>query len=426
MATARSRPDRTAPLLASHDILERLRRDPRSPWLLPLALAGYVVLVTSSWEFPAWWGVPYPPVFLAATALVTLAWRRFRDALRPIELTVLVVAVSALMTDVTSAFTQPIRDIELYLKAGERFLAGQPVYLTTLVTTRPEDLSNYPFLYPPVTLPLFGALSLLPLPLAVGAWVGASVAAAVTALRLLGLPWRWTLAALAWPPFFQGLFVGNVAIPMFLLFVLAPRFGAGLVVPPLFKAYAAITTLWLVRERRWLDLAGGAALVGLAVLGSLLVVEPRLWLDWLRGLELYRASQAHLPALYGLGLGQYVPLVVVPLAALVFVVAAVVGPSPTERLARLGVATVVGSPSLFSHGFTLALPAILGLRTSWLWLALGITSAAPGLAWWVVPVVVLASWALPALRSEATRPWPQWEAGTRARPTVLEEASRAG
>ena len=44
------------------------------------------------------------------------------------------------------------------------------------------------------TLPIFGLLSALPLPIASAFWVAGSVAAVVLSLRLLGLQWRYLAA----------------------------------------------------------------------------------------------------------------------------------------------------------------------------------------------------------------------------------------
>ena len=44
----------------------------------------------------------------------------------------------------------------------------------------------------------------------------------------------------------------------------------------------------------------------------------------------------------------------------------------------LGVATIVASPSLFSHGFLVAIPAILGLRMTVFWVVMVDHPVAPG------------------------------------------------
>jgi hypothetical protein len=45
-----------------------------------------------------------------------------------------------------------------------------------------------------------------------------------------------------------------------------------------------------------------------------------------------------------------------------------------EGLARLGLASVVASPSLWGHGFVFAIPSFLRLRAEWLWLVAGMLS----------------------------------------------------
>ena len=217
--------------------------DPR--WLVPLVLAAYVLATTWTWNFPNWEGIPFPPLWLTIAALCLLAWRRVRGRLDPVPAAAIVAVTAMLTTDVTVFWSQPLRDLTLYLKAGDAWLAGAPVYSSVPLATKPDDLSNYPFLYPPVTLPLFGALSAMPLPAAAALWLAASVAAVVGGLRLVGVRWRWCLLMLAWPPITQGLFVGNVAVPLFALFAGAVARPALLVVPPIFKLYSGIAALWL-------------------------------------------------------------------------------------------------------------------------------------------------------------------------------------
>ncbi len=127
----------------------------------------------------------------------------------------------------------------------------------------------------------------------------------------------------------------------------------------------------------------------------------------IEGLRLYSASQPLLPEyLYGLGLPRYVPSPAFAGLAAGAVAWAWLGRG-REGLARFGVATVVAAPSAFAHGFLVALPAFLGLRTAWLWVALGITSVAPGVAWWLAILVAVAASSLPGLRREdGGSPWP--------------------
>ena len=368
-------------------------------WLLPLVLAAYVLYVTWTWEFPDWRGIPFPPVWIAATLAGLGLWWRRDGLLRPITATATVVVTAIVLTDITMFWTQGLRDLELYVKAGDRWLTGGPVYMSIPLAARPEDLSNYPFLYPPLTLPLFGALALLPFPVAGAIWVAASLAAVVAGCRWIGLDWRWTALVLAWPPAAQGLYVGNVAVPLFALFAAAVWRPALLVVAPIFKVYSGLAALWLLRREHWRSLAVGTVAVVLVTLATLPLTGVDLWWRWLGGLQVYQISQRLLPDyLYGFGLARYLPFVVFVVLAVAVTVLALRVRGRREQLERLGVATVVGSPSLFSHGWLLAIPALLRLDTPWLWLALGLTACSPGLAWFVALGLVIASWFGPALR----------------------------
>jgi hypothetical protein len=403
--------------------------EPYLGWLLPAALVGYVLYVTLNWNFPAWWGVPFAPIFLALSALGIGGWWRLRGRPGPIVSAVIVVLAIMLMTDAASFWTQPFRDIEIYIKAGGRWLAGAPVYSLTPIARAPADLSDYPFLYPPITLPLFGALALLPLPIAIALWTAASAFALVIALRFVGLRGRWIVLILLWPPVVQGLLVGNVAVPLFALFAVAPWRPAGLVIPPLFKVYSGIAALWLLRREHWPALARGCLAAAAFLVLTLPVVNPALWLEWVRGLQVYEQSQRLLTNLYGFGLGRQVPTVVVLAIGVVAVAIALSARRRLDQLARLGVATIVASPSLFSHGFLVALPAMVRLERRWFWLAFGLTACAPGIAWFVALGIVAASWYLPELRRGAGRddwhplgaaaePWPAAPDRRRERPGV--------
>jgi hypothetical protein len=208
---------------------------------------------------------------------------------------------------------------------------------------------------------------------------------------------QWILVLLLWPPVFQGIQVGNVAVAAGLLFALAPWFGAGLVIAAIFKLYSGLAALWLIRERRLGQLLLGIGLVIVAIAVTIPLTGLDRWREWLAGLDLYRASQPLLPAsLYGFGLPRFVPFV--GFAAVgVAVILAALRRRGCVGLARLGLATVVASPSLYAHGLIVGLPALLLLGSPWIWAVLGLTSVAPGLGWWIAIVVVVAGWFAPAL-----------------------------
>jgi hypothetical protein len=386
--------------IARLPLVRELAADAR--WLVPIVLVVYVLAMTRTWNFPDWRGIPFPPVWLGLAAVMLAGWRRLGHPVAAVPVAGVVAMSAMLMTDVTAFWTQPLRDLGLYLKAGEAWLAGAPVYDRVPLAVRPPDLTNYPFLYPPLTLPLFGALASLPLALTATLWLGVSLAAVLAALRWIGLRWWWCVAFLAWPPVLQGLYVGNVAVPLFALFAAAAWRPALLAIPPIFKPYSGIAALWLLRREHWRQLLVGAAVVVAMVLVTLPLTGLQLWSDWVEGLRVYQVSQRLLPdSLYGFGLGRYVPAAVVAVVAIVVTVLALRTRDRLEQLARLGVATVVASPSLFSHGWLVAVPGLVALRTPWFWLAFGLTACAPGLAWFVAVVVVVASWFWPAMRKTA-------------------------
>ena len=374
----------------------------RAAWLAPAVLVGWVAALTRSWGFPDQRGLPFLPLWAVVIALgvgALAAIRRGRPA--PFEVVAVIALLTMAMYDLTLVPTQVLRDLHLYLKAGQHWLAGGPVYLDHLVTVVPTDRSDYPFLYPPLTLPVFGALALLPRPVVDVAWTAGSAVAAVAAMRALGMPARWAAASLLWPPFAQGLWVGNVAVPLFVLFVLGPRLGAGLVVSAAFKAYSAILALWLVVERRWVALGVGLAVVAGGALISLPLVGLDRWREWLAGLSWYTRSQPYLPQfLYGFGLARYLPGPVALAIGGAAVVLALLS-SGRQRLARLGAATVIASPSLFAHGFLVAIPSLLGVGLPWLWLLIGFTSISPEWPWFFALLVAGAAWIVPSLRRPA-------------------------
>ncbi len=113
-------------------------------WLLPPVLVAYVFYVTWTWEFPNWQGVPFPPVWAASALVLGAAWHRSGRALAPLSVTAVIVLSAMVLTDITLFWTQGARDLELYVKAGDRWLSGAPVYMTVPLAARPEDLSNYP------------------------------------------------------------------------------------------------------------------------------------------------------------------------------------------------------------------------------------------------------------------------------------------
>lgn len=379
----------------------------RPGWLLVIGLAIYILVAVHDWRVPDGNGAPFGPAWAALTTVGIVGARLVRGRWEPLLALAVCAAVAMLLTDLTQFHGQLLRDLGIYLKAGEHFATGAPVYLTRPMTTQPTDLTNYPFVYPPPTLPAFALLARLPRPLVEATWLVGSVAAALGGLRLMGSSWRWAVAALAWPPFFQGIYVGNVSVLLFALFAAAPWLGGGLLLAAILKPYSAVAGLWLVRERRFRALGAGIAAVAVLGLATLPLVGFGAWRDWLEGLRNYAESGALLPTrLIALGLAAYVPWIVVISGSIAVGAWAWLGRG-REGLARFGVAAVVASPSVFAHGFLIALPAFLGLRVPLLWIALGITSVAPGLGWWMAIALVIGATVIPGLRRETGGPWPR-------------------
>ena len=385
------------------DTLRHMPLDGMGGWLLLALLAADILTLAWNTDFPNGSGVNYRVVWFAAGAMALLAASllaaRFRPAaprVRPVEALAIVAVLAMVMTDITMAW-QPMRDLAIYLKAGQHFMAGTPVYMQTPLTIQPTDLSQYPYLYPPFTLPIFGVFSLLPTGLAQAIWAVGSFGLAFLALRWMGLPSRWAALAVLWPPFFQGLWVGNVAVPALALFALGPWFGPGLPIGAAFKSYTGIATLWLVKERRWLEVVAGVGALVVVAAATLPLTGTDLWSKWLDGLRIYQTSQSFLASLYGFGLPRYIPFPVYLALAVAAVVAAFLARG-RDSLARFGTATIVASPSLFSHGMLVAVPSMLSLRSPWLWLTIGLLSPPSGAQWWFAVVVIALSWVIPGMR----------------------------
>lgn len=108
-------------------------------------------------------------------------------------------------------------DVEIPLRAVERWQGGEEPYLAEAFTSGPG--ATQPFLYPPYVLPLFAALVDLPRDLV---RVGAAfvlLLVTIATCRRLAIPWVWMPLVLAWPPFAEGILDGNVSMLIFAAFV---------------------------------------------------------------------------------------------------------------------------------------------------------------------------------------------------------------
>jgi glycosyl transferase family 87 len=391
---------------------------PQRVWLLPAVLAGYIAWASGLASVPiAGRALPFVALWLGVSAVAAVAWLVRSRSIKPLAVAAILVTVAMVLTDIRVMDTQVQRDAGIYVKAGTHWRTGADIYTTTPLVAAPRDRSDFPYLYPPPTVPVFGVLSLLPRRIAFGLWILLSVAALLVGLRLVGMSWRWSALMLVWPPVLQGLWVGNVAVPLFLFFAVAPWRPAALVVGPIFKIYSGIASLWLLRREHWRSLVIGVAAVVLVSAVSLPLVGVDLWRDWATALVVFQETLRNIPPLYGFGLGRYLPVAVVAVLAVLVLVLALRARDRLDQLARLGVATIVASPSLYSHGFLVAIPAMLALSTPWFWLAFGATASAPTPTWFLAIIVIIASWFVPGMRKVAVNdawhplgaapgPWP--------------------
>jgi len=377
----------------------------------PAAVAAYAVSQFAGTRPYGFGGVVWAVLVALGVAAVLIARRQ----VTPTKLMALEVLAGSILRDCQFSTSDPLRDLNLYLHAGAQFLAGHPVYTTLAMNHYPYG-GYLPFLYAPPAVPLFAVLSALPIWLVGSMWFGLSVAAVVYSLRVFGLSWHWALIALLWPPIEEGLFVGNVAIPVLLLLALAPRFGELLGLGTLFKPQNAIIWLWLLRQGAWRRLAAGVGLVAVVVVVTLPLTGFGMWADWLRALSAYQQSQEIEPTFYGIGLGRWLPeMILVPLAAAVVLTALL--RRGRKGLARLGLASVVASPSLWIHGFVFAIPEFLRLRGQWFWIAVALCAFGRWPGPQMAIGLVVAGWFVgPQLRRLTERVLPQATIGATTHP----------
>ena len=166
----------------------------------------------------------------------------------------------------------------------------------------------------------------------------------------------------------------------------------------------------------WRRLAAGVGLVAVVVVVTLPLTGFGMWADWLRALSAYQQSQEIEPTFYGIGLGRWLPeMILVPLAAAVVLTALL--RRGRKGLARLGLASVVASPSLWIHGFVFAIPEFLRLRGQWFWIAVALCAFGRWPGPQMAIGLVVAGWFVgPQLRRLTERVLPQATIGATTHP----------
>lgn len=382
-----------------------VRRAPRSRTGSRLVLAGVAAVVVAAaalgvvlWIGPSrvadLFGIRVATIGLIVAVLVLVGAAAValstRATIRAPGMSVLVIGVVALFILFDIGVVKrgdALRDLRLFLAAGQRFAEGLEPYQLTPLTGLLSDQAAYPFLYPPVSLPLFGVLAALPYGLTAAIWTIMGAGGGLYALHLLGVRGVWLPVIALWPPFFEGLWAGNVAVPALVL--LAGGFGVGrlLVLGPLLKVQAAIPPLWLLRERRWRELGLGLAIVAAVCVLTLPLVGLQAWVHWIAGLRAFQETQLAFPVLYSQALPRVLPYGIF-LAVAVVAVAWALFRRGGPGLGSLGLASIVASPSLYRHGLLAGLPAVLALHPSLVWLVLGLPLTYWGL-WIAVTVAVV-------------------------------------
>ena len=136
------------------------------------ALVVYILVAVYDWRLPNRDGTSFGPVWAVlargdrSSSCVAAGAAGSRSTPSPRRR-----PVAALLTDLVQFNGQVLRDLGIYLRAGEHFAAGVPVYLQTILTEAPVDKTTYPFLYPPPTLPFLAVLASLPRTLVEVGWV---------------------------------------------------------------------------------------------------------------------------------------------------------------------------------------------------------------------------------------------------------------
>lgn len=134
------------------------------------------------------------------------------------------------------------------------------------------------FLYPPPMVRVFAPAALLSWPQFWLLWTAVLVATAIW------LGWRRALMVFAFPPVALELQYGNVNLLLAAAIALGFRYPAAWAFVLLTKVTPGIGLLWFAVRREWRQL-GIALGVTAAIVAVSLVVDTRLWAEWLQALQ---------------------------------------------------------------------------------------------------------------------------------------------
>ena len=203
------------------------------------------------------------------------------------------------------------------------------------------DLGAFP--YTPVAARLFAPTGLIDWIAFWWLWEGILVG------TIVWLGWRRALLVLAFPPVAVELYHGNVHLLIAAAVALGLRYPAAWAFVLLTKVTPGIGLVWFAVRREWRNLAIALGVTVALVMVSL-VVDGRLWIEWL--------NEAILPAA-GRPLGQ--PSIPIPLAIrLPAALIVVIWGALTDRRWALPVAVTLALPIMWFAGLSIlvAIPAI--------------------------------------------------------------------
>jgi hypothetical protein len=297
-------------------------------------------------------------------------------------------------------------DVEIPLRAAERWLAGEDPYPASAFLTRSGG-ADLPFLYPPFVLPLIAPLTLVPRELVFAGWTILLLGAAYASARRLGFGLILAGVVLLWPPYLEALLGGNIQILLFAAYAgLMHRHGRQLdpadrerpaAVDGLLGAFVGALKVsqvhaWMYVLRR----RPAAAVIGLVPFALLAVVTlPAVgidtWFDWLS--QASRSGDPSWPFI-GAPLSILVGLPVALVLAVLSVLAVFVVP-PRRASAWIGILALVGAPAI--HMFTLLflLPAMILIRREIALVAAILVATFVASYIWVA--IVLVAWSLAAM-----------------------------
>lgn len=291
-------------------------------------------------------------------------------------------------------------DIELPLRAATHWANGGQAYpASAMLAGRGPDL---PFLYPPFLLPLLAPIAALPRDVVTVVWLAMCAVCAAWTCRRLAIPWLAIPFVLAWPPFAEGLIVGNVQIFCFAAFaallyervdgVVQPRSflpssdaANGLLAAAIgvFKISQVLPGLYLAR-RRFRAAALGAAVVLVGAAATLPLTGVSIYFDWLA--QLQRAAD---PAweLGGVALGRLFGIPELLLTAVGVAMALAI--RGRDGAAWLGIALILAAPNAHGYTFLFLLPGLLTIRRDVaIALAALFLGVYHGYAWWLATLFV--------------------------------------